>query len=139
MQVVGVRDRKTGQVTAKPVPETTAARLCNFIDKHVKASAMKYTDENKAYGSLEHHETVNHSNGEYVRGEVHTNGIESFWALLRRGYYGTFHHISPKHLHRYADEFAGRLNNRVRDTIDMIISVAQSFVGKRLTYSDLVN
>ena len=137
--VVGVRDRKTGQVTAKPVPETTAARLCNFIEKHVKPSAMKYTDESRAYAGLEHHETVNHGDGEYVRGKVHTNGIESFWALLRRGYYGTFHHITPKHLHRYVNEFAGRLNNRFCDTVDMIRVLAKNAVGKRLTYSHLVN
>ena len=137
--VVGARDRKTGQVTAKPVPETTAARLCNFIEKHVKPSAMIYTDENRAYASLEHHKTVNHSDGEYVRGDVHTNGIESFWVLLRRGYYGTFHHISPEHLHRYVDEFVGRLNNRFRDTIDMMKALTKNAVGRRLTHSRLVS
>ena len=100
---------------------------------------MKYTDENRAYASLEHHETVNHSNGEYVRGKVHTNGIESFWVQLRRVYYGTFHYISPEHLHRYADEFAGRLNNRFCDTIDMMKVLAKNAVGKRLTYFRLIH
>ena len=100
---------------------------------------MKYTDESRAYACLEHHETVNHSNGEYVRDRVHTNGIESFWAHLRRGYYGTFHRISPEHLHRYADEFASRLNNRFRDTIDMMKILAKNAVGRRLTYPRLVN
>ena len=137
--VVGARDRKTGQVTAKPVPETTAARLCDFIEKHVEPNAMKYTDESRVYASLEHHETVNHGNGEYVRGDVHTNGIESFWALFKRGYYGIYHHMSPKHLHRYVDEFAGRLNNRFRDTIDMMKVVVKNAVGKRLTYSHLIS
>ena len=61
--VVGARDIKTCQVTAKPVPETTAARLCDFIEKYVKPNAMKYTDENRLYASIEHHETVNHGNG----------------------------------------------------------------------------
>lgn len=69
---------------------------------------------------------------------AHTNGIESFWALLKRGYYGTFHHISAKHLHRYVNEFAGRLNIRNMDTIDMMVSLVQGMVGKRLTYTTLI-
>ena len=99
---------------------------------------MKYTDENRTYASLEHHETINHGDGEYVRSGVHTNGIESFWTLLRRGYYGIFRHMSPKHLHRYVDEFAGRLNSRFGDTIYMMKVLAKNAVGKRLTYSRLV-
>ena len=64
------------------------------------------------------HETVRHSVGEYVDGMAHTNGIESFWALLKRGYHGTYHHMSEKHLNRYVTEFAGRHNERSRDTLD---------------------
>ena len=138
MAVVGIRDRHTGQVTASPVPETTAARLCAFVERRVHPDAVKYTDENRAYNALDHHETVCHRVGEYVRGQVHTNGIESFWALLRRGHKGTFHQISPQHLHRYIDEFAGRLNNRYRDTIDMMGVLVTNTVGKRLKYVQLV-
>ena len=64
---------------------------------------------------LREHETVNHSVGEYVRGMAHTNGIESFWAMHKRGYHGTYHHISAKHLHRYIVEFSGRHNLRECD------------------------
>ncbi len=132
--VVGIKDRKTGTVRAQPVPETTTARLGEFIKQNTETGATHYTDEYKAYKSLPNHEVVNHSVSQYVNGMAHTNGIESFWALLKRGYYGTFHHISAKHLHRYVNEFAGRLNIRTMDTLDMMISLARGMMGKRLTY-----
>ena len=84
------------------------------------------------------HEAVNHSVSEYVRDQAHTNGIESFWATLKRGYHGTFHHISPKHLHRYVNEFATRHNMRSRDTEAMMGETVARMVGKRLVYRDLV-
>ena len=97
-----------------------------------------FTDENRAYNSLDNHETVNHSDGEYVRGKVHINGMESFWALVRRGYNGTFHRIEPKHLHRYVNEFAGRLGMRALGTVGKMRTIVQNLVGKRLTYEQLV-
>ena len=84
------------------------------------------------------HEAVNHSVGEYVRGMAHTNGIESFWAMLKRGYQGTYHHMSSKHLDRYVTEFEGRHNVRHADTIDQMTGIAAGMVGKRLRYHDLV-
>ena len=84
------------------------------------------------------HETVKHSISEYVNGMAHTNGIESFWATLKRGYHGTFHHISPKHLHRYVNEFATRHNLRTLDTEAMMAETVARMVGKRLMYKDLV-
>ena len=75
---------------------------------------------------------------EYVRGQVHTNGIESFWATLKRAHKGTFHRLSPKHLHRYVDEFVGRHNARSMDTIDQMAKIAKGMDGKRLRYRDLV-
>ena len=66
------------------------------------------------------HESVRHSVGEYVRDMASTQGIESFWALLKRGYHGTYHHMSEKHLNRYVTEFAGRHNERTRDTLDQM-------------------
>ncbi len=73
---------------------------------------------------------------EYVNGQAHTNGIESFWAMLKRGYYGTYHRMSPKHLHRYVDEFAGRHNVRSEDTIDQMTAMVHGMDGKRLRYRD---
>ena len=99
---------------------------------------MVYTDSSPVYHDLKHHESVNHSAGEYVRGQAHTNGIESFWALLERGHDGTFHHLSRKHLHRYVNEFAGRLNIRNMDMMDMMVALVRGMVGQRLTYAALI-
>ena len=136
--VVGIKDRATNTIRAAPVPETTAARLGHFVEQNAEAGAKTYTDDNAAYCGLANHESVNHSVGEYVRGMAHINGMESFWALLRRGYYGTFHHLSAKHLHRYVNEFSGRLNIRSMDTIDMMGVMAAGMSGKRLMYSTLI-
>lgn len=81
---------------------------------------------------------MRHSVGEYVRGMAHTNGVESFWAMLRRGYHGVYHKISIKHLQRYVNEYAGRHNLRELDTIDQMRHVVAGMVGRRLLYRDLV-
>lgn len=107
-------------------------------EPNAEAGATHYTDESVAYRNLLNHESVRHSVGEYVRGKAHVNGIESFWALLRRGCHGIFHHVSAKHLHRYVNEFAGRLNIRDMDTLDMMGSMVLGMVGKRLTYAALI-
>ena len=84
------------------------------------------------------HETVKHSVSEYVRGKAHTNGVESFWSMLKRAHEGTFHKISPKHLNRYVQEFAGKHNIRDADTLARMTVLAAGLVGKRLMYRDLV-
>ena len=86
------------------------------------------------------HETVNHGASEFVRDGVTTNRIESVFAVLKRGVYGTFHHVSPKHLHRYVDEFAFRLNegNVKHHTTQRLDSFVDGTAGKRLTYKDLI-
>ena len=81
---------------------------------------------------------MNHSVGEYVNEQAHVNGVESFWSMLKRGYHGTYHHVSPKHLQRYVDEFAGRHNVREWDTADQMAAVVAGLVGRRLMYRDLV-
>ena len=91
-----------------------------------------YTDGALAHDGLDNREAVRHSVGEYVRGEVHTNGMESFWSMLKRGYYGTCHRMSYKHLQRYVNEFCGRQNVRDLDTIDQMTAVVLGLVGKRL-------
>ena len=73
-----------------------------------------------------------------VKAMAHTNGIESFWALLKRGYQGTYHHISAKHIDRYVSEFSGRYNARNADTLDQMVRIARGLVGKRLQYRDLI-
>ena len=80
------------------------------------------------------HCEVNHKSGEYVKGEAYTNGVESFRALLKRGYYGIYHRMSVKHLQKYINEFADRTNIRPMDTIDQISLALKRLAGKRLAY-----
>ena len=80
---------------------------------------------------------MRHGVAEYVNGKAHTNGVESFWAGLKRGYHGTHHHMSAKHLDRYVAEFAGRHNRRPLDTEDMMAESVRGMVGKRLPYAEL--
>ena len=103
-----------------------------------ETGAAVYTDDASAYKGIPYdHESVRHSVGEFVRDMAHTNGIESFWALLKRGYHGTYHKISPKHLQRYVDEFSGRHGIRNADTIDQMSAVVAGMAGKRLSYREL--
>ena len=136
--VVGAKDRATNQVAAKAVPATDKQTLQGFVQDHADRQATVYTDEARAYETLPfEHESVKHSVSEYVRGQAHTNGVESFWSMLKRGYCGTFHKLSPKHLDRYVQEFAGRHSLREQDTIDMMGAVVLGMDGKRLKYEDL--
>ena len=137
--VAGMRDRETGKVVAKPVASTEKETLQGFVLSNVDKNATVYTDDHKAYSGLPNkHETVKHSIGEYVRDQVHTNGIESFWAMFKRGHKGVYHKMSKKHLRRYVDEFAGRHNRRPLDTMDQMATVAKGMDGKRLRYTDLI-
>ena len=137
--VAGVKDRETNQVRAAAVAGTDKATLQGFVTAHTEADAPVFTDEHSSYtGTDRTHETVKHSVSEYVRGQAHTNGMESFWAMLKRGYDGTHHWMSGKHLDRYVTEFEGWHNQRPMDTLDQMRSLAASMGGKRLRYSDLV-
>ena len=137
--VIGLRDRPSRQVRAAVIPSTRRHILHGFLAAHLNPGATVYTDEHRAYRTMPfEHIAVNHSVSEYVRGQAHTNGIESFWATLKRAHMGTYHQISPKHLQRYIDEFAGRHNIRDRDTLDQMTAVIAGLVGKRLLYRDLI-
>ena len=138
--VVGAKDRKTKSVSAAVVENTDQPTLRGFIADRVLDGATVYTDEHSAYQNLPSaiHTAVKHSVGEFVRDQAHTNGVESFWAGLKRGYYGTYHRMSRKHLGRYVTEFSGRHNDRPLDTIDQMKAMAQGMCGKRLRYRDLV-
>ena len=141
--VVGIRD-DNDQIRAMPVANTDAETLTGFIKANVPAGASVVTDEARAYQGLTAqdyiHHTVNHSAGEYVRHFcIHTNGIESFWALLKRGHYGIYHFMSAKHLHRYVNEFSFRQNTRQAGTMGFIDATIGRMIGKRLTYKDLIN
>ena len=136
--VVGMKDRDTGHVSATPVEHTDKPTLQSFVESGIEDGAKVYTDEHSAYQDLPNHETVKHSVKEYVHGQAHTNGVESFWAMLKRGYVGTYHHMSVGHLHRYVNEFAGRHNDRPADTRDQMRHIVKGMEGKRLKYDDLI-
>ena len=139
MAVVGMKDRETNQVRAKVVTDTTAETLQGFVVENADAFAKVYTDESGAYKSLPHsHDTVKHSANEYVKGDAHTNGIESFWSMFKRAKKGTFHKLSKKHLNRYVQEFAGHHNLRDMDTIDIMAALATGMDRQRLRYVDLI-
>lgn len=137
--IIGAVDRSTGEVAAAHVTDVTAMGAAEFIARTVETGAMVYSDDAAVYGPLRRlgfgHAAVRHTAGEYVRGEVHTNSIESVWALFRRGYIGTYHVMSPKHLGRYVREFVGRHNARQRKT--GIERVARQMHGVRLRWADL--
>ncbi len=137
--VAGAKDRQTNAVSARTVPNTQMATLQGFVKENAVPCATIYTDEAPAYvGMRYNHESVNHSAGEYVRNDAHTQGIESFWSMFKRGYQGTYHKMSPKHLERYVTEFAERHNDRDADTVDQMGKLAKGMTGKRLRYEDLI-
>ena len=136
--VVGMKDRETNAVQATVVDRTDHTTLQGFVTGRVEPGTKIYTDDHRSYLGLENHEAVNHSAKEYVNGMVHTNGIESFWALLKRGYVGTYHKMSTKHLNRYITEFSGRHNARPLDTLVQMEQIAQGLVGKHLPYQELI-
>ena len=135
----GVKDRPSKRVSAAVVERTDAKTLQKFVTDRTEETATVYTDDASAHtGITREHEAVRHSVGEYVRGEASTNGMEAFWSLFKRGYHGTFHHLSEKHLDRYVQEFAERNNIRDLDTLDQMAVPARGFVGKRIRYANLV-
>jgi hypothetical protein len=140
--VIGMRERG-GRTKAMPVSGTTTRVLGNAVHENVEVGSTIMSDEHPAYRHLDAdftHETINHKRGEYVRGDVHTNSIESVWAVMKRGLHGVYHHASEKHLHRYVDEFTFRLNegNVSRHTLDRLESFVVNVAGKRLTYKALI-
>ena len=137
--VVGVKERESNQVSAEVVDSTDAPTLQEIVRRKTDTSAIIYTDEARAYAGIPRADlTVKHSVGEYVRGQAHTNGLESFWASMKRGYIGIYHKMSPKHLHRYVAEFEGRHNDRPRDTLSQMTAIVRGTIGKRLRYVDLI-
>ena len=137
--VVGMKDRARNEVAAKVVERTDAETLQSFIVDHADAFATVYTDDSSAYASLPFdHDTVKHSVGEYVKGQAHTNGVESFWSMLKRAHKGTFHKISPKHLDRYVQEFAAKHNMRDADTLAQMRETVARLIGRNLLYRDLI-
>ena len=135
--VVGIKHRATNQVAAQVVDRTDSATLQGFVHDHAADEAMVFTDDACAYVGLPHHASVSHSAGQYVDGMAHVNGMESFWAPLKRGLMGTYHHVSIKYLDRYVNEFCGRHNTRGLDTDAQMVKTARRMIGKHLPYDTL--
>ena len=134
-----MKDRETNRIQSRVVHSTDAPTLQGFVQEHTRPDTQVYTDEAASYNGLRRpHAVVRHSAKEYVHGMAHTNGIESHWSMLKRGYVGVYHQMSTKHLHRYVTEFEGRHNDRPMDTADQMAAMARNATGKRLRYQDLV-
>lgn len=128
-----------GRMRTKVVERVSAKALKGAIRENVKKSAAIMTDEFSSYRGLGRefkggHTTVNHGECEYVRGDTHVNTAESFFALLKRGVHGTFHHVSKKHLHRYCDEFGFRWDHRKVTDGERTVAAIRQAEGKRLLY-----
>ena len=139
--VIGLRERG-GRLKAMQITDTTTPTVERHVLEAVRKGSALYTDEHSAYRNMnEHyyHEFVNHGAGQYIKGEAHTNGIESVWAVLKRGYNGVYHHWSKKHTQRYINEFVFRFNegSEMYHTLDRLDQILINAVDKKMTYREL--
>lgn len=141
--VVGMRERG-GRTVAKHVALNDSATLHAAVHQNVETGSTLHTDEHAGYKGLDgifyKHESINHGAHEYSRDGVTTNSIESVWAVMKRGVHGIYHHVSPKHLSRYVDEFTFRLNDGdvKRHTLDRLDSFVDAASGRGITYKALI-
>jgi transposase-like protein len=140
--VVAMVERQ-GRVKTRPVADVTARTLKEAIRQNVAPTARILTDEHASYVGIGRpfdggHHTVRHSFGEYVRGDIHTNTVEGFFSIVRRGLTGIYHRVSKEHLHRYLSEFEFRYNFRELEDGERTVRAIQMAEGKRLMYSDAV-
>lgn len=140
--VLGMRERG-GRTKAMLIKSTSMEEIQSAIHANVETGSTLMTDEHAAYNGMDNlffkQERVNHSAGQYVNGMASTNGIESVWAVLKRGLNGVYHQVSVKHLGRYVDEFSFRLNDGdvKRHTIERLNSFVDAVAGKRITWKEL--
>lgn len=135
--VVALVERGTGRVHVKPMQRVTAENLGKVLRENVRPGAKVMTDEFRVYKTATEgfeHDTVRHGRGEYVRGEAHTNTVEGFFGLLKKGVNGVYHHVSRGHLERYCDEFAFRYQHRKTSDGQRANLLVKGAEGKRLTY-----
>src|SRR6266496_1494128 len=138
--VMGLLDRHSGEVRTMVVPNVRRKSLHGEVSKHVEAGSTVYSDALRSYDQLDAeyiHNVINHAE-EYVRGNVHTNGIENFWSLLKRSLKGTYISVEPFHLFRYLDEQAFRFNKRKATDFERFATVVNMVFGKRLEYKQLI-
>lgn len=134
--VVALVERQTGRVRTKTMARVTAENLYGAIRDNMDTEATMMTDDYSAYkGLVAKHESVNHSADEYVRGNVHTNTVEGFFSMLKRGITGVYHNVSRGHLQRYCDEFSFRYEHRKVIDGTRAGKLVAGAEGKRLTYA----
>ncbi len=143
--VLGMRERGIdGLMKAVALRDVTEEGIQALIYGNVEYGSTLHTDEAAVYADMDglfyRHDAINHGDGQYRRGDVTTNSAESAFAVLKRGILGVYHHVTPKHLDRYVDEFSFRLNdgNVRRHTLDRLDSFVDGMAGKRLTYKALI-
>jgi transposase-like protein len=139
MATGGSELERNGKVRAKVIANATQATLHGEVREHVEQGAELFTDGWKGYSGLHTdyvHQVIDHAE-KYVDGQIHTNGIENFWSLLKRGLKGTYVSVEPFHLFRYLDEQAFRFNTRKGKDADRFVETVKSISGKRLTYERL--
>ena len=132
--------QRSGKVSTKIIPNTTADSLINAVQENVAEGSIMVSDEHVGYTALKkkyQHARVNHSKGEYVRGAAHTNTIEGFWSLLKRQITGIHHSVSPKHLQRYCNEATYRYNSKQLTQDERFANALINCEGT-LKYSELI-
>ena len=139
--VLGMRERD-GRMKALEIPDTKTPTIEKEVFDSVQRGSVLYSDEHSAYrnmGQHYQHAAVNHGKGQYVDGDTHTNGIESAWAVMKRGYLGVYHQWSRKHMHRYLNEFSHRLSEgrESNPMVDRIHYTIENVDGKRISYKEL--
>lgn len=137
--VMGLLDRKTKKIRLRHVANTQRETLQGVVREYIEGGSYVYSDAWVAYNGLEReyiHQVIDHAES-YVKGNVHTNGIENFWSLLKRGLKGTYISVEPFHLFRYLDEQAFRFNERKLDDGGRFITAMEGVTGKRVTYEKL--
>ncbi|MBP8115890.1 MAG: IS1595 family transposase [Chitinophagaceae bacterium] len=138
--IVGLQERG-GDIRCHVVPNVNRANVLPIVVNSVESSATIYTDSSHMYTPLKStysHDAVNHTQGEYVRGLCHTNSIESFWAVMKRGIVGIYHSVSEKHLHLYCNEFEFRHNNRTDTGVAKFETAISKVDSARITYNGLI-
>lgn len=137
---MGLAERNTGRVKVFAFGENNTANITNTVRENTHKSSTLYTDESQLYNALGYEykrESVFHGGKEWVRGDIHTNTVENFWSVMKRGVYGIYHQISYKHLQAYCNEFSYRYNNRtIKDAERFTLTLTQ--IEGKLPYKKLV-
>lgn len=134
--VVGMAQRK-GEYSVQQVKSVTRETIIKMVEERVKKGSVIFTDEYRVYDRIANGR-VNHSQKQYVLGDIHTNTIESFWAIFKRGYYGIYHYMSEKHLQRFINEFVYRVNNKNLSNTGIVHKAISNIEG-HLSYRRLIN